>query len=68
MQLATSELADFFFTDLAPGEHYDLANVVVLVEPKTGTPPMAIRMTGLPRGASTEQIQTWIDALKQIAA
>ena len=68
VQQVTSELADFFFTDLAPGEHYDLANVVVLVAPRPGMPPMAIRMTGLPRGASTEQIETWIDALKQIAA
>jgi hypothetical protein len=63
----TSELADFFFTDLTPGEHYDLANVVVLVPTKEGQPPMALRMTGLPRGASTEQIETWIRALNEVA-
>jgi flavin reductase (DIM6/NTAB) family NADH-FMN oxidoreductase RutF len=64
----TSELADFFFTDLVPGEHYDLANVVVLVATRDGLPPMALRMTGLPRGATTEQIEVWIEALKRIAA
>jgi flavin reductase (DIM6/NTAB) family NADH-FMN oxidoreductase RutF len=67
VQQVTSELADFFFTDLVAGEHYDLANIVV-VAPKEGRPPMALRMTGLPTGASSEQIQTWIDAMKQIAA
>lgn len=68
LQEVTSELAGFFFTDLVAGEHYDLANIVVLVTPRAGMPPMAIRMTGLPQGASTAQIETWIDALKQIAA
>ena len=68
LQDVTSELADFFFTDLVPGEHYDLANIVVLVAPREGMPPMAIRMTGLPTGASTEQITVWVDALKEMAA
>jgi len=63
----TSELADFFFTDLVPGERYDLANIVVLVATREGLPPMALRMTGLPRGATTDQIEEWIDALKHIA-
>lgn len=64
----TSELAGFFFTDLVPGELYDLANIVVLATAKHGMPPLAIRMTGLPRSASTEQIEVWIAALKRIAA
>jgi flavin reductase (DIM6/NTAB) family NADH-FMN oxidoreductase RutF len=68
VQQVTSELADFFFTDLVPGEHYDLANIVVLATPKDGMPPMAIRMTGLPIGLSAEQIESSIDALKRIAA
>ena len=68
VQQVTSELADFFFTDLVAGEHYDLANIVVLVAPNEGRPPMALRMTGLPTGASTEQIESWIDTMKQIAA
>ena len=67
VQQATSELADFFFTDLVPGEHYDLVNVVVLAPSRPGLPPMAIRMTGLPHGASTAQIESWVGALKDIA-
>ena len=68
VQLATSELANFFFTDLVPGERYDLANVVVLVATEAGLPPMALRMTGLPRQATTDQIKSWIDVLQTIAA
>ncbi|MDJ0358290.1 flavin reductase family protein [Paenarthrobacter sp. PH39-S1] len=68
VQEATSELADFFFTDLIAGGRYDLANIVVLVTTREGMPPMALRMTGLPSGASTEQIKSSIDALKKIAS
>ncbi len=64
----TSELADFFFTDLVPGERYDLANVVVLVATKDGLPPMALRITGLPRSVDTAQVETWIAALKHVAS
>ena len=63
----TSELADFFFTDLVPGETYDLANIVVLLETKPGLPPMALRMTGLPPSAPTAQIELWIDELRSVA-
>jgi hypothetical protein len=68
VQQVTSELADFFFTNLVADERYDLANIVVLVAPKEGRPPMALRMTGLPIGTSTEQIESWIDTMKEIAA
>ena len=68
VQQATAELANFFFTDLVPGEKYDLANVVVLVDTPSGLPPMALRMTGLPRGASADQIESWIRALQTVAA
>jgi hypothetical protein len=68
VQQVTSDLADFLFTDLVAGEHYDLANIVVLGAPKEGRPSMALRMTGLPTGASTEQIESWIDTMKQIVA
>jgi flavin reductase (DIM6/NTAB) family NADH-FMN oxidoreductase RutF len=64
----TSELADFFFTDLVPGERYSLANVVVLVATGEGLPPMALRITGLPQSAGTEQVQTWITALQRVAS
>lgn len=68
VQDVTSELADFFFADLVAGEHYDLANIVVLVRTGPGIPPMALRMTGLPPTASVEQIDTWIHALENVAA
>ena len=68
VQQVTLDLADFLFTNLVAGEHYDLANIVVLGAPKEGRPPMALRMTGLPTGASTEQIESWIDTMKQIVA
>lgn len=68
VQEVTSELADSFYTDLVAGERYDLANVVVLIATRQGLPPMALRMTGLPSATSTEQIETWIRALKLIAA
>ncbi len=64
----TSELAELFCPDLAPGERYDLASIVVLVATKPDLPPIALRMSGLPRAASTEQIETWIYALKGVAA
>lgn len=68
VQQATSELANFFFTDLVAGERYDLANVVVLVPTESGLPPMALRMTGLPREATVDQIESWIHALQVIAS
>ena len=67
VQPATSELADLFCPDLRPGRSYDLANVVVPVPTAAGQPPMALRMTGLPAAASTQQIQHWIDRLTQVA-
>jgi flavin reductase (DIM6/NTAB) family NADH-FMN oxidoreductase RutF len=65
---ATSELATFFSPDLIPGERYDLANVVVLMDTKEGLPPMALRMTGLPGSVSTAQVESWIDSLRRVAA
>jgi flavin reductase (DIM6/NTAB) family NADH-FMN oxidoreductase RutF len=68
VQKVTSELADFFFTDLVAGERYDLANIVVLVPTREGLPPMALRMTGLPPAMPTERIESWIRALKGVAS
>lgn len=64
----TSELADLFCPDLIPGRRYDLANIVVVVPTQAGQPPMALRMTGLPTSVPTEQIESWIDSLKRVAA
>lgn len=64
----TSELGDLFCPDLVPGERYDLAYIVVGVPTPAGQPPMALRMTGLPPSVPAEQIESWIDRLKQVAA
>lgn len=63
----TAELADHFGSDLIPGRRYDLANVVVPLPPRPGLPPMALRITGLPGGVETAQIDTWVRALERIA-
>ncbi|WP_426517452.1 flavin reductase [Diaminobutyricibacter sp. McL0618] len=68
VQQATSELADFFFTDLLPGEHYDLENIVVSIPTKEGVPAMALRVTGLPAAMPTELIESWIERLKKVAS
>ena len=65
---ATSELADLFSPELVPGESYDLASIVVRIPTRPGLPAMALRMTGLPGSATTEQIEAWIGALKHVAA
>jgi flavin reductase (DIM6/NTAB) family NADH-FMN oxidoreductase RutF len=64
----TSELGDLFCPDLVPGERYDLAYIVVVVPTPAGQPPMALRMTGLPPSVPAEQIESWIDHLKRVAA
>ncbi len=64
---ATSDLAAHFTPELAADRTYDLATIVVLLKIVPGEPPMALRMTGLPPAASTEQVQTWIRALQQVA-
>lgn len=64
----TSELADFFGPDIEPGERYDLANIVMLIETGPGLPPMALRITGLPAQATSQKIETWLAAVRSVAA
>ena len=64
----TTELADFFGPEIVPGEQYDLANIVMLIATGPGLPPMALRITGLPAGASSQRIETWIAAIRSVAA
>lgn len=68
VQQVISELVSLFCPDLVPGELYDLYSVHVLVPPMAGLPPMALRMTGLPKSATVKQIEAWVDCLKNIAA
>ncbi len=67
VQQVTSELAEHFCPDLVPGRRYDLASIVVLIPTSAALPPMALRMTGLPGSAPTEQVEAWIAALKGLA-
>jgi flavin reductase (DIM6/NTAB) family NADH-FMN oxidoreductase RutF len=64
---ASSDLTEHFTPDLVPGQEYDIATVVVLLPPVPGRPSLAIRMTGLPQDASTDQIEAWIAGLKRVA-
>jgi flavin reductase (DIM6/NTAB) family NADH-FMN oxidoreductase RutF len=63
----TSELAELFSPELVPGERYDLASIVVHLPTGPGVPPMALRMSGLPGSATTDQIESWIASLKRVA-
>lgn len=65
---ATAELADLFCPDLEPGGEYDVASIVVLIPTAPDVPPMAIRMTGLPRLATTTQVDSWVQRLKDVAS
>ena len=64
---STSELIDLFCPDLLPGRRYDVASIVVPICGPAELPAIAIRMDGLPASASTEQIEAWIERLKQVA-
>lgn len=68
VQQATADLADLFCPDLAPGQRYDVASIVVLIPAVPDRPPMALRMTGLPVDAPTKQIEAWVDGLARVAA
>lgn len=65
---AAADLADLFCPDLIPGRRYDIASIVVLLPTPADLPTMALRITGLPESSTTEQIESWITALKGIAA
>jgi flavin reductase (DIM6/NTAB) family NADH-FMN oxidoreductase RutF len=68
VQQAIAELADLFCPDLSPGQRYDLESIVVPIPTGAALPPMAIRISGMPASVPTEQIESWTDRLKQIAA
>ena len=68
MREATSALFDFFGPELLPDEHYDLASIVVPAPVTPGQPRLEVRMTGMPPGAPTDQVMTWISSLQSVAA
>ncbi|MGW1023906.1 flavin reductase [Streptomyces sp. NPDC002577] len=63
-----AETADLYEPDLDPGKTYDVHSIVVPVLGPEGAPQIALRMSGLPSGATAEQIQLWIDSLTRAAA
>ena len=65
---ATSALVDLYCPELVPGQRYDIESIVVRMPTPSDAPPMGIRLTGLPRGASTEQVDSWVAGLKRVAA
>ncbi|WP_103352133.1 hypothetical protein [Amycolatopsis sp. CA-128772] len=65
---ATAALVDLFCPDLVVGRRYDLASIVVPVPATADLPPMALRMTGMPKSAPTEQVESWIHGLRRVAA
>lgn len=67
VQEATSALVDLYCPDLVPGQHYDIESIVVRMPTPADAPPMGIRLTGLPRAASTEQVDLWVAGLKRVA-
>lgn len=68
LQQVTAELGELFCPDLVPGRAYDIASIVVLIATMADLPPMALRMTGLPDSATTEQVEEWVAALGNLAA
>lgn len=62
-----AESANLYEPTLDPDGLHDLHSVIVPVptdEPRTR---LAVRISGLPAGASAEQVQQWIDALTAVA-
>ena len=68
VQQAIAELADLFCPDLLPGQLYDLESIVAPIPTGANLPPMAIRISGMPTSVPTEQIESWTDRLKRVAA
>lgn len=54
--------------ELRPGRLHDIGSIVVPVHAPDGTAPMTLRLTQLPRGATVEQVQVWVDELTASAA
>jgi flavin reductase (DIM6/NTAB) family NADH-FMN oxidoreductase RutF len=65
---AIAELTDLYCPDLAPGELYDLESIVVPIPLDATLPPMAIRISAIPRATPTAQVEAWIARLQQVAA
>ncbi|HEV7197093.1 MAG TPA: hypothetical protein VGN19_14250, partial [Pedococcus sp.] len=68
MHKMIADTAALYEPDLEEGQGYDLHSIVVPVPGPQGQPPIAMRMSGLPAGATREQAQVWVTALRQAAS
>lgn len=67
MQKMIADTAELYEPDLEDGQCYDLHSIVVPVPVPQGQPPIAMRMSGLPAGAPTDQVEQWIAGLSRAA-
>lgn len=63
-----ADTAGLYEPDLKPGATYELHSIVVPVPGPTGAPPIALRLAGLPAGASVDQVRVWVDGLRRAAS
>lgn len=68
VQQAVAELTALFCPEVSPGRLHDLESIVVPIPAGADRPAMAIRICGMPASVPTEQIESWIHRLKQVAA
>lgn len=68
MKQMISDTAALYEPDLDPHGTYHLHSIVVPVPGPVDTPPIAMRMSGLPAGATPGQVQDWVDALSRAAS
>lgn len=68
IQKMIADTAELYEPDLEDGQAYDLHSIVVPVPTPKGQPPIAMRMSGLPGGATTDRIQEWVTGLSRAAA
>ncbi len=68
MKQMISDTAALYEPDLDPHGTYHLHSIVVPVPGPVDTPPIAMRMSGLPAGATPGQVQVWVDALSRAAS
>lgn len=63
-----AESASLYEPSLDPDGTHDLHSVIVPVPTDEERTRLAVRISGLPAGASAAQVQEWIDALTAVAA
>lgn len=60
--------ADLYEPDLEPGRTYDLHSIVVPIEDPMQQVQIALRVSSIPRGIGTREVERWVSRLQQAAA